>query len=222
MCSREAGGYYEAIVQIRADKRILSKTELTIIRSAVESLVGQLQESGKRGLFITDIDEKREGLDFFMSEKGTALSIAKKIQEQYGGEFKQSASDVGMKDSRQVYRMTYLIRIPSYQIGDFFSYRKSLYTISSIHGTKVKAIDLSTWEDIVIDGKELKQTKILGGKDLVKEMIVVSQSKTDIQVMDTTKYETVELRKPKGMKIDTPMVKTVRLNDRLFLVPEKT
>lgn len=117
VCSREAGGYYEAIIQIRTEQRTFSKEELKTLRSAVETMVGQLQKSGKRGLFITDDDENRQGLDFFLSEKATAFSIAKKIQEQFGGEFKQSASTAGMKDSKEVYRMTYLVQDPRISQG---------------------------------------------------------------------------------------------------------
>jgi nonsense-mediated mRNA decay protein 3 len=222
ICSREAGGYFEAILQIRAEQRTLSNTELGILRSAVENLVGQFQDGGKRGLFITDIDENRQGLDFFLSEKGTALTIAKKIQEQFGGVFKQSASAAGMKDSRQVYRMTYLVRIPSYRKGDFFSLGDTFFYISSLHGTKVRAIALSNWEEKVIEGKHIQPSKIVGGLELVKEMIVVSQSKTELQLMDPKTYATIEIRKPKTMSVESPMIKTVKLEGQVFLFPEKT
>lgn len=219
VCSREAGGYYEAIVQIRAEQRTLSKTELKALRSAVETMVGQYQESGKRGLFITDIDEKREGLDFFLSEKGTALSIAKKMQEQFGGTFKQSASTAGMKDSKQVYRMTYLVRIPAYRTGDFFMVNTQYYVIVSLHANKVRAVNLSSWEDKVIDGKEITPARIFGGRELVKDMIVVSQSKQEIQLMDPKSYETVEVRKPPSFTTDAQTVPTVKLDGRVFLLP---
>jgi nonsense-mediated mRNA decay protein 3 len=219
VCSREAGGYYEAIVQIRAEQRTLSKHELKTLRTTVETLVRQFQESGKRGLFITDIDEKREGLDFFISEKGIALSIAKKIQEQFGGIFKQSASTAGMKDSKQVYRMTYLIRIPAYQKGDFFTLNNSFFFILSLHANKVRVVDLSTWEEKVIEGKEILPSRILGGNELIREMIVVSQSKTEIQLMDPKTYETLDVRKPKSFTADSEMAKTVKLDGQIFLLP---
>ena len=221
-CSREAGGYYEATVQIRTEQRTFTHAELHTLRSAVETMVGQFQASGKRGLFITDVAEKREGLDFFLSEKGTALSIAKKIQEQFGGDFKQSASSAGMKDSRQIYRMTYLVRIPAYRKGDFFSIGKSCFAIVSLHTNKVRALELPTWTEKVIDGKDIQPSRIYGGKELIREMIVVSQSKTEIQLMDPKTYTTVEIRKPKTLSVETPMVKTVKLDGSLFLVPEKT
>jgi len=218
-CSREAGGYYEATVQIRTEQRTFTNVELKTLRSAVETMVEQFQASGKRGLFIADIAEKREGLDFFLSEKGAALSIAKKIQEQFGGDFKQSASSAGMKDSRQIYRMTYLVRIPAHRKGDFFSIGNSFFSIISLHSNKVRALELSTWTEKIIEGKDIQPSRIHGGKELIKEMIVVSQSKTDIQLMNPKTYTTVEIRKPKAFSVDTTMVKTVTLDDTLFLVP---
>jgi nonsense-mediated mRNA decay protein 3 len=219
VCSREAGGYYEAILQIRAEQRTFTNTELTTLQCAVETMVEELQESGKQALFIADIAKKREGLDFFLSEKGTALSIAKKIQEKFGGDFKQSASSAGMKDSRQVYRMTYLVRIPAYRTGDFFSFDNSFFSIVSLHSNKVRALELSSWTEKVIDGKDIQPSRIYGGIELIKEMIVVSQSKTEIQLMDPKTYTTVEIRKPKIVSVDTAMVKTVKLDGYLFLVP---
>ncbi len=220
VCSREAGGYYEAILQIRSDTRAFSKAELSTLRETVEKLVGQHQGSGKRGLFITDYEEKREGLDFFLSDKNTAFAIAKKIQEQYGGEFKQSSSTAGMKDSRQLFRMTYLVRIPAYRTGDFISLKDSFYVISSIHGTRVRAIELATWKEKILEGKDIKPSMILGGPGLVKEMMVISQSKRDVQLMDTTTYTTIEVPKPLTAIIKAPTVKTVRLEGSVFLYPE--
>jgi len=218
-CSREAGGYYEATLQIRAEQRTFTHAELKTLRSVVETMVKQFQAGGKRGLFIADIADKREGLDFFLSEKGTALSIAKKIQEQFGGDFKQSASSAGMKDSRQVFRMTYLVRIPAYRKGDFFSFEDSFFSIVSLHSNKVRALELSTWTEKIIEGKNIQPSRIYGGKELIKEMIVVSQSKTEIQLMNPKTYTTIEIRKPKAFSVDTTMVKTVTLDDTIFLVP---
>jgi len=219
VCSRESGGYYEAILQIRAEKRTFSNEELKTLRTAVESLVEQLQRNGKRGLFITDSDETRQGLDFFISEKTTAFSIAKKIQEQFGGEFKQSASDAGMKDSKQVYRMTYLVRIPAYRKGDFFSFDGSYFMIDSLHENKVRARDLSSWTEKVVEGKDIQPSKIFGGSELIREMILVSQSKKEAQVMNPKTYTTVEVQKPKSMTITSETVKTVKLDGYLFLLP---
>jgi nonsense-mediated mRNA decay protein 3 len=127
-----------------------------------------------------------------------------------------------MKDSRQLFRMTYLIRIPAYRAGDFLCLNNTFYMISSVHGTRVKAVELSNWKERIIEGKDIQPPMILGGNELIKEMIVVSQSKHEIQLMDAKTYTMIEIPKPSTASIQTPTVKTVKLDGSVFLYPEKT
>jgi len=219
VCSRRFGGYHEAIVQIRADNRKLTDNELNNIKITVESLIEDLRAKGNRALFIADIAKEHGGLDFYISEKGAGLVIAKKIQEQYGGEIKQSAKNIGMKDSKQLYRMTYLIRLPLCEKGIFLKFNNSFFQIISFHGNKVKMIDLSRWEETTIDSKEIKKSSTLGKEELVKEMILISQKEDEVQVMDQKNYEINVVKKPKPINFDSKLVKVVKLEDRLFLMP---
>ncbi|MFW6120527.1 MAG: 60S ribosomal export protein NMD3 [Petrotogales bacterium] len=221
VCSKQHGGYYEATLQIRADRRKLSKNELKNIRINVENLVENLRDKGNRGLFITDTAEKHGGFDFYLSEKGPAYTIAKEIQEKFGGKIKQSSKNIGMKDSRQIYRMTYLIRLPAFRKGDFICLNNSYFYISTIHRNKVHTIRLSNWSEQVFDEKDLQKASIFGGKKLVKKMIFISQSQDELQVMDPKTYKTFEVRKPKTLSIDSNTVQIVKLEDKLFLFPEK-
>ena len=220
ICSKRQGGYYEAIIQIRSTNRSLTKKELVDVTKTVETLVEDLQFKGNRGLFITDMGEEHGGLDFYISEKGTGFSIAKKIQEKYGGEIKKSSKDAGMKDSRQIRRMTFLIRIPPYKKNDFLFLKNSYFLITSIHGNKIRLVDLSTWEEVKLDGKNLEKVDILGGKELIKEMIFVSQSNDEIQLMDSEKYEIKYVKNPRSFKFKSEKIKTVWIEDKIFLYPE--
>lgn len=217
VCSKKFGGYHEAIIQIRADKRKISKKELENFQKDVENFVEHLRAKGNRGLFITDVGEDHGRLDFFISDKQAGLIIAKKIQEQYGGTIKQSSKNIGMKDSRQVYRMTYLLRLPSYAKGDFIRYDKSFFYILSTQGNRVKIKNLSNWEITTLDVKTIQKAKILGGMELVKEMILVSQKKDEVQVMDPRTYEIKIIRKPKPVSFDSKMIKVVKFEDKFFL-----
>jgi len=78
VCSKKFGGYFEAVLQLRAEKRKPSHDELQVIRETIETLVENLQAKGYRGLFITDVIEEQGGIDFYLSEKGSAYNIAKK------------------------------------------------------------------------------------------------------------------------------------------------
>jgi nonsense-mediated mRNA decay protein 3 len=221
VCSKQFGGYFEATLQIRADKRKLTKEELRSIQLNVESLVENLRAKGNRGLFITDVAKEHGGIDFYLSEKGSAYTIAKKIQEEFGGEIKQSSKNIGMKDSRQIYRMTYLIRLPAYRKDDFISIDSSYYYIYSISGNKVFSVDLFNWAKRVFEGKDLNKVSIHGGKELIKELIFISQSKEEIQLMDPVSYKTFEIKKPKDISFESKTVKIVKIEDNIFLIPEK-
>lgn len=220
ICSRRQGGYYEAIVQIRTTNRTLTKKELEDVTKTVENFVEDLQSKGNRGLFITDIGEEHGGLDFYISEKGAGLSIAKKIQEKYGGEIKKSSKDAGMKDSRQVHRMTFLIRLPSYKKNDFLTLKNSYFMVKSVHGNKITLVDLSTWDELKLENKNLEKAEVFGGKELIKEMIFVSQSTEEIQIMDPEKYEIKYVKKPKSIEFKTDKIKTVFIEDKIFLFPQ--
>jgi len=220
ICSKRQGGYYEAIIQIRSTNRSLTKKEKNDVTKTVETLIEDLQFKGNRGLFITDMGEEHGGLDFYISEKSTGFSIAKKIQEKYGGEIKKSSKDAGMKDSRQIRRMTFLIRIPPYKKNDFLILNNSCFLITSIHGNKIRLIDLSTWEEVKLESKDLEKVDILGGKELIKDMIFVSQSNNEIQLMDPEKYEIKYVKKPRSFEFKSEKIKTVWIEDKIFLYPE--
>jgi len=219
VCSRQSGGYYEATVQIRPDKVKLTRRELDDITSTVSALVEDLQADGNRALFITDMGEEHGGLDFYISERSAGLVIAKKIQEQYGGIIKQSSKNIGMKDSRQMYRMTYLIRLSPYKKGDFLKHNDAFFYIVSIHRNKVKMMDLSSWEETVVDAKTIQNASIIGGEDFIKEMILVSQTKDEVQIMDLKKYGINVVKKPKLISYDSKMIKVVKIEDKIFLIP---
>jgi nonsense-mediated mRNA decay protein 3 len=219
VCSKRFGGYHEAIVQIRADKRKLKDEELNQIELSIKGLVEDLQAKGDRALFITDIAEEHGGLDYYISEKSAGLIIAKKIQEHFGGEIKQSSKNVGMKDGKQVYRMTYLVRIPSYEKGIFIKFENSFYQVISFHGNKAKLLDLSNWTELIVDIKSIKKASKIGGEDLIREMILVSQKNDEVQVMDEKNYELKIIRKPKPFSFESKTVKVIKLEDRFFLLP---
>jgi len=220
VCSKKFGGYHEAIIQIRADKRDISKKEQENIIKDVENIVEHLRSKGNRGLFITDIGVDHGRLDFFISDKQAALIIVKKIQELHGGSFKQSSKNIGMKDSRQVYRMTYLLRLSSYAKGDFIRLNKTFYHILSTQGNKIKIKDLKTWEESFVDEKNFDKARIIGGAELVKEMILVSQKKNEVQVMDPKTYEIRIIRKPKPITFESEKIKVLSFDNNFFLFGE--
>jgi len=219
VCSKRFGGYHEAIVQIRAENRDLKEDELEQIDLFIKNLVEDLRAKGNRALFITDIGEEHGGLDFYLSEKNAGIVIAKAIKDNYGGTIKQSSKNIGMRDSKQLYRITYLVRLLGFVKGDFLKIDNFYFSVISVHGNKVKMINLENWEESTNDLKTIHKVKKVGGQELIKEMIFVSQTKDEIQVMDSKSYEITVIRKPKPLNYESKTVKVVRVDERIFLMP---
>jgi len=220
VCSKQFGGYHEAIIQIRAEQRNLTRGEINEIVLNIETLVENLRAKGNRSLFITDMSETHGGVDFLISDKGSALAITNKIQSRFGGEIKTSSKNIGMKDSRQIYRVTCLLRLPAIKKGDFISYKNKYYFISSISKNKIHLLDLLTWNDQVIDYKQIKNPKIIGGKELINETILVDQNDGEVQIMDEKTYKIIIVKKPKHMEYSTEKIKVITIEDQVFLYPD--
>jgi len=221
VCSKRFGGYHEAIIQVRAESRNLTNEEIDNIVLSVENMVEHQRSKGNRGLFITDMGREHGGVDFFLSDKTAAQNITKKLFEEYGGEMKTSAKNIGMKDSKQIYRSTYLLRLPSFQKDDVVKISDSYYYVYSISGKKTHLIDIKNWEDKVFEIKDLQNLKVVGGEELIKEMIVISQKKDEIQLMNQKTYKMITLKKPSKEKMIGERIKIIKIDDDYFLFPKK-
>jgi len=220
VCSRQFGGYHEAIIQVRTEKRKFSKEDLININATVETIIENMQGKGNRTLFIADIAEEHGGLDFYISDKNAAFNISKMLLNKYGGFIKQSSTNTGMKDSKQIYKMTYLVRIPPYKKGDYIQIDDNYYQIKYLRSNKIKLINLLTWVESSTDLKNLEKARIFGGQNLLREMIVVSQTKSELQLMDEQTYELHFVKKPEEIEYVTKKIQVIKIDDFLFISPK--
>ena len=54
----------------------------------------------------------------------------------------------------------------------------------------------------------------------MKEMILVSQTKEELQIMDPKNYKTYDMRKPKNIFFDLKKINIVKIEEEIFLLPE--
>lgn len=97
-CTRKASGYYEAIIQLRGDKKRVSRA-LKILRSCI------LRES-----FITNETITKNGYDMFVGDSKSALMCISHLRDTMKFSQTISRSLVGLKEGKRVYRTTYAIR----------------------------------------------------------------------------------------------------------------
>ena len=195
MCSRESGGYFEAIIQIRAAGRFPTEEEKrrcsAIAREAMESM----KKKGDRLAFISDYQEQKEGIDLYMGSMNASRQVCRMIISELGGSFAESPTLVGMKDGKNLYRITFAMRLPEFRPGDVIRFRGRIIQIRS-SGKKVNGISLEDGCRFLSTPEELKGVEKIANIGDAVLPVLVSIEENAILVLDPVTYETVAIKKP--------------------------
>jgi nonsense-mediated mRNA decay protein 3 len=217
-CSRLSGSYYEAILQVRATNRHLNDDE---IKKAEDIVLDHLESAGQteQYAFLTKAVYIHGGVDFYIGSSNIARQISKILADRFKGRVKESSSLVGRHDGKEVHRITSIIRIPEYRIGEFIKFENKFYRIDKLHKNHVICIYLQSGQKIKFDHTELSNVSILGGSELINDAVVVIESEKEVQILDPDTYKTVDIIKPKSFNFKGDSVKIVKFEDQIFLIP---
>lgn len=95
-CSRRAGGYFEAIIQLRGNPARIAK----YARIFGERLEG-------KGTFVSKVLEGKDGVDLYAGSTKAVLSLIKELGLTHG----ISTTLAGQKQGKRLYRSTFSIRL---------------------------------------------------------------------------------------------------------------
>ena len=210
-CSKMFGKYHEAIVQVRAADRKLNEEEINTVLSVAEQMVK------KCATFISNYEKMHGGIDLYIGSMSAGRMITKTISDKYHANYSESPKLVGKKNGKDVYRVTFAVRIPKYRVDDFVYVDKRVFIIKRISKSRIVAVDLENHVMTSFKPDELENAKIL--PDTTEDAVVVSESENEIQILDPKTYKTVTLMKPKNFKAKET-VKIMRYEYDVFLVPE--
>ncbi len=217
-CSRQLGSYYEAILQIRTKSGRLSREDKEDTITLVENSVAR-QATVNRSLFITKIELVTGGVDVYLSSMSLGKSLARELADHYCAETKESPKLVSQTtDGRNVYRITYLVRLPEYHVGDVVVFQGRHYKLTRINGNGGKVVDLMDFRERVVHRADMVDIKLYARSADLKEATVVNKSGSEIQVLDPDNYSTMDLRIPQGADIGET-VRVVAVDDALYYVP---
>jgi nonsense-mediated mRNA decay protein 3 len=150
-----------------------------------------------RMAFISKFIPQKEGLDYQIGSMGGARNIASAIKSKYGGKTYETAKLVGVeKDTgKNQYRITVVVRIPEYKIGDVVEYKNKPYKVVSMNENKLylEALQDRKREKISLIWKDAeKNTKLLKKGEECPSATVISISPDTIIAMDNESYEVYE------------------------------
>lgn len=217
-CSKIMGSYYESIIQIRGRERKLTEEQKERLVSSIQNKVQEAQDEN-REMFISKLEEVAGGFDAYLSSISLGKAIAHDLADKYGAEVKESSTLVTQKEGRDVYRVTFLVRLPSYLRGEVILHKGRPHLVISITSSRTKLVNLKTHEPIIESNMDLREARVVGKRQDVLEAVVLSESKKEVQVMHPRTYATVELRKPQGFKVEGETVRVLLYEDDIYLIP---
>ncbi|MDH7508712.1 MAG: NMD3-related protein [Methanomassiliicoccales archaeon] len=217
-CSRIKGSYYESIIQIRTRGRAFPPKEKESLLSEIEALV-ETASRKSRDAFISKVKEEQGGFDVYLSSSSLGKSVSREISRLHGAEFKESAKLVGQKDGKNIKRVTYLVRLPSYRIGDVIRYNGRMYYVEGIGVHGARLVDLETHEPMMFGSGELESAPVVVGREEISETVVLREEKKEIEVLDPTTMKPVVVKKPHSYTVKERKVKVVVHENQVFLIP---
>ena len=208
-CSKKMGSYYEAILQVRGPERSLAENDLREAEHMVRARVDSMRKSS-REVFLSKVDRVKGGLDFYFSTIPAARTVARQLQETLCAEYKESSSLWGKKDGREVNRMTYLVRLPGFRMGDIVEHDGRDVYVRGMSKGLIRAVDLVTGEESAFKVGESRECLLSAAKASIKKAAVVTESEREIQVVDPDTMAVVEVRKPRGFSRKGEQVRFVK------------
>lgn len=152
-CQKQAGRYFEGILQVRAEDRDLTPREMRAVRTLVLTRVERGRDEG--GDFISRTDEIHGGLDFYVSTNALGTRLAKEVAEVFGGTVSASPKLYGQRKGKELYRVTSLVRLPAFQVGDIVRHKDAVAEVMSLRPF-VELRDLVTGETRRYKTKDLR------------------------------------------------------------------
>jgi nonsense-mediated mRNA decay protein 3 len=210
-CSKQKGSYYESILQLRGDDRSLAGDLELRMETRVRERFDTMRAKN-REVFLTKVLRVRGGLDFYASTAQSARVVARELQEQYSADFKESSSLWGRQDGRDVYRVTYLVRLPHFEAGDVLTCGSKEYYVRSLSKGVIRCLLLPSGEERHIKMRDLETCRVACQASGVKRAIVLMEGDSELQVLDPDTMAPVDVIKPKDFRRDGEQIRLVKTN----------
>ena len=219
ICSRRTGNYYESILQIRGTGRELDRDLQDRALARAEKLV-DLAATTDSNAFITKMELVPGGVDVYLSLIALGRACCKDIADLFCAETDESSKLVGQtRDGLDMYRVSYLVRLPDFEVGDVVTFRKRYYMLKRVSSQGGRLVSMKDFKEMPVKRQDMPEVKVYAKRSEAVEAVVVSRSKGEIQVMDPSTYATLDLRVPEYAEIGETVL-VLRIDDVLQYVPD--
>jgi nonsense-mediated mRNA decay protein 3 len=216
-CSRISGSYHEGVVQVRASGRKPSPREIAITSRIAQEVEDALQAAGERLSFISDLQETRDGVDITVGSQRIGQEIASAVIRALGGRCSTHPKLVGEKAGRQLFRVTYSVRLPRFTRGDIILIHGNYGEVLGVEGKGIRYLDLAT-NAAKNAGESLVERHVGNARDATEWLVAFRDGDT-AGILDPESGATVEAKVPAGRDLTQGSpVRVFRDGERLVLL----
>ncbi|WP_049922232.1 60S ribosomal export protein NMD3 [Halopiger djelfimassiliensis] len=227
-CGRIAGDYYASIVQIRAEDRTPTTEETDRAKEIANAVVADMEATGDRNAFVTEIGEVDEGLNIKVSTNKIGKKIANKMIEEFGGTVNDAETLVTEdEDGNEVYRVTFAVRLPPYTPGDIIDLaddETGPVLVRSAHGN-LKGTRVTTGDryEAGYEAGNAPDARKLGElEDAVETTVVTVEDENAVQVLDPETFQAKTVARPDYFDPDAETVPVLKSRAGLHILPDET
>lgn len=221
ICIKIASKYYIATLQIRAEGRNISRSELEELVNFIESIVLRELKSDKSA-YVVEVSEVDGGLDLKFASTRVARLVASRIRERTGASIKETFKVIGFDRStgKRLSRLTISLRLPPFTLNDIVRVDDELFLLRDFRGGKFIALNLASWSRVSFSPKLLSSknvVKVASLNSLPRGLVISVQGKV-VQLMDLSSYEIYEVARPAGLELKNgDEVQFIRLDDKIYI-----
>ena len=220
-CSKLQAGYYEAVIQFRADSRDIKKEEYEKADEVVERTL--IKQSKKDKLaYCPQIAKLKEGYDYYIGSLKTGRKVAEALKDEFGGTIKESPRLISEDKStgKGLYRIWISVRIPEFELGDIIRYENKLLQVNDIDKNRVTCTDIKDSKKHSIPLKHMEEIELVKKQEEIETTTIISKSPKTIQILDPVDYSAVDLEMKEELS-DCEIgdeIRLIKIDDYIYLV----
>ena len=216
-CTRKAGAYFEATMQLRSAGRRLSEEELKDLRGTLDELLDELESDPM--FFVTKEGPVTGGWDLQLGSKALARTWARRLVRRFGGTTKETSTLVGMREGSEVTRLTLSYRKPAYGLGDVIRLKREYWLISAWQkdGPKIRRLDRN--ERTGVTWRDMEKATVVSKSDDQFIVDILNRDSSGAEVMDPNDYRVVTVALPYDNDSSLPNLRIAFIDDSWLALP---
>ena len=216
-CTRKAGAYFEATMQLRSAGRRLSEEELKDLRGTLDELLDELESDPM--FFVTKEGPVTGGWDLQLGSKALARTWARRLVRRFGGTTKETSTLVGMREGSEVTRLTLSYRKQAYGLGDVIRLKREYWLVSAWQkdGPKIRRLDRN--ERTGVTWRDMEKATVVSKSDDQFIVDILNRDSSGAEVMDPNDYRVVTVALPYDNDSSLPNLRIAFIDDSWLALP---